>query len=125
MPYKDRDKARDNARAWARRNPLPKIARSNRFKSLMEQYKNRPCMDCGRTFPTVCMDFDHRDRSNKVTNVAAMKHYSVEKILAEIEKCDLVCASCHRIRTMTREQQTLCASNAPRPKRRYRYEPQH
>ena len=48
------------------------------------------------------MDFDHRDRKTKLTNINRMinyRSYSKEKILEEIEKCDLVCANCHRIRT--------------------------
>jgi hypothetical protein len=62
--------------------------------------KDAPCCDCGMRYPPVCMDFDHV-RGVKITNVAAMigHPYSKEEILAEIEKCDLVCANCHRIRT--------------------------
>ncbi len=66
--------------------------------------KRRPCMDCGGTFPPVCMDFDHLPGNKKSGNVSTMARlgWSTEKILAEIAKCDLVCSNCHRIRTATR-----------------------
>ena len=64
-------------------------------------------MDCGGTFPTFCMDFDHRDPEAKSYNIGAkMKGaYSPEAkqaVETEIAKCDLVCSNCHRIRTNSR-----------------------
>ena len=48
-----------------------------------------------------CLEFDHRERSEKRYNVTKMvdlrKTWS--EILAEIEKCDVRCSNCHRIRT--------------------------
>jgi hypothetical protein len=62
----------------------------------------KPCMDCGNQFPPYVMDFDHRDPTLKKNNVAYMAHSSLDRIMEEIEKCDLVCANCHRIRTHKR-----------------------
>jgi len=45
------------------------------------------------------MDFDHRDPNVKVDHVASMLSAGVNKLEAEIAKCDVVCANCHRIRT--------------------------
>ena len=65
--------------------------------------KQRPCMDCGRTFPPYVMDFDHRDGSDKVNNISRLiSRGNWARIEAEITKCDLVCANCHRIRTFVR-----------------------
>jgi hypothetical protein len=74
--------------------------RINRF-AWLDQLKAQPCMDCKRTFPPECMDFDHRDPTNKLFNVsqAAISGRSLESVQAEVAKCDLVCACCHRIRT--------------------------
>jgi hypothetical protein len=60
-------------------------------------------MDCGQTFPPYVMDFDHV-RGEKKYNVGLMASsgYSLKMIAAEIQKCDLVCANCHRIRTHQR-----------------------
>jgi hypothetical protein len=58
------------------------------------------CMDCGHTDWRV-LEFDHRDPTTKTKGVAQLlaqqtSHY---KLWAEIDKCDVVCANCHRIRT--------------------------
>jgi nucleoside 2-deoxyribosyltransferase len=70
---------------------------------LVEQ-KTKPCIDCG-FIPIVPeqMDFDHvrGTKTVEVTRLAAQGK-SNERILEEIEKCDLVCANCHRLRTSKR-----------------------
>lgn len=60
------------------------------------------CADCGGSFPPECMDFDHL--GDKVDGVATMVSRTKpwEEIEAEIAKCELVCANCHRIRTKRR-----------------------
>lgn len=59
-----------------------------------------PCHDCGKFYQACCMDFDHtrKDKHEEVGYLIAMtKTWDVIK--AEIDKCDLVCANCHRVRT--------------------------
>jgi hypothetical protein len=50
------------------------------------------------------MDFDHRDPAVKVQGVTRMIMGSIERMLAEAEKCDIVCANCHRLRTFERRR---------------------
>ena len=71
-------------------------------RELVKSYKeSNPCTDCGNFFPYYVMDLDHL--SDKISIVSAMfGKYSTKKILEEIEKCELVCANCHRIRTHMR-----------------------
>lgn len=71
----------------------------------LQELKTKPCIDCGNSFPPVCMDFDHV-RGEKKYNVGAMAYStrSWELILEEISKCDLVCSNCHRIRSYERKQ---------------------
>ncbi len=69
---------------------------------MIQSAKNKPCADCGNKFPLVCMEFDHRPEHDKKYNMATMMNHRVELILAEIAKCDIVCACCHRIRSHTR-----------------------
>lgn len=46
------------------------------------------------------LDFDHIDNDKeKEISRAIQLGWSKEHLLSEIEKCDLVCAVCHRIRT--------------------------
>lgn len=55
------------------------------------------CLHCGETDPIV-LDFHHRDPSKKSFPLSASNcySYSEETILAEIAKCDILCANCHR-----------------------------
>jgi hypothetical protein len=61
-------------------------------------------MDCEISFPFECMDFDHRPGEEKKIEIGEKHRYRLNDILAEIEKCDLVCANCHRIRTRRRRE---------------------
>ena len=62
-----------------------------------------PCHDCENKFPACCMDFDHRPQETKVACVGTLVlTRTLEEVEAEIAKCDLVCANCHRIRTQAR-----------------------
>ncbi len=64
------------------------------------------CADCGmRSEHSEIYDFDHRDPSKKVASVATLITKGTwEDFLAEIAKCEVVCANCHRIRTRARGQ---------------------
>ena len=60
------------------------------------------CADCGLSLPEhpEVFDFDHRDPAEKHAAVSALvTRGTFEDFAAEIEKCDVVCANCHRIRT--------------------------
>lgn len=67
-----------------------------------KQEKDRPCADCGGSFPPECMDFDHV-RGRKEFEIGK-SNFPVERLAAEIAKCEVVCANCHRIRTKARQQ---------------------
>jgi hypothetical protein len=72
---------------------------------LLEELRNVPCADCGGTFPKAALDFDHRDPSDKKHAVSRMLfRTSIEEILREAAKCDVVCANCHRMRTFRRRE---------------------
>lgn len=78
-----------------------KVVLRDRQRKMVNALKDKPCMDCGEPHPPWAMDFDHRDPALKKFNVAEMtsKGLSDKHILAEIAKCDVVCALCHRYRT--------------------------
>ncbi len=49
------------------------------------------------------MDFDHRDPGTKRQAVTRMiGRAGTDAILKEVDKCDIVCANCHRDRTKRR-----------------------
>lgn len=56
-----------------------------------------PCI-CGET-NILTLQFDHlRDKEFEI-GLAVMRGYSLTKIKSEIEKCQVLCANCHSIKT--------------------------
>lgn len=98
-------KIREYARLYYHRNKKKAKATMARLRangqSITRAAKNKPCADCGKRYPYYVMDFDHV-RGRKVNKVSGMVTYNTEKLRAEIRKCDVVCANCHRARTWRR-----------------------
>jgi hypothetical protein len=67
---------------------------------LLAYLSEHPCVDCGLTDVRV-LEFDHRDVAEKVAAVAVLARagYPLTRVMGEVEKCDVRCANCHRIRT--------------------------
>ena|SRR3989338_1715123 len=106
MPYRDIQKRRECHKRYYLRNKAfyreKNIRRRRQLIDFVIALKQKPCMDCGVQYPHFVMDFDHRERSSKIDSINRMivvRSFSKKKILDEIEKCDLVCANCHRKRT--------------------------
>lgn len=76
--------------------------RKAELRAIVVEFKNKPCADCGRSgLPSYCMDTDHRDPSTKQGDICDLVAAGVhpDRLRAELAKCDVVCAVCHRIRT--------------------------
>jgi len=67
---------------------------------VFEYLSTHPCIDCGETDPIV-LEFDHRDDSKKYKDISTLvsQGYKLETVFAEINKCDVRCANCHRRKT--------------------------
>ena len=76
--------------------------RTEKKQMLLEYLQNHPCLDCGNMDVRV-LEFDHV-RGNKFMDVTKMVSgaYSWNRIQEEIDKCEVVCSNCHKIRTYTR-----------------------
>lgn len=60
---------------------------------------DHPCVDCGESDPVV-LDFDHvrGEKGDNVSRLVSHGH-SWAAVRAEIEKCNVRCANCHRRKT--------------------------
>lgn len=67
--------------------------------ALWEFVNGAMCVDCGEDHPAT-LDFDHV-RGKKAFNIseAIIAGFPLAKIKAELEKCVVRCANCHRKRT--------------------------
>lgn len=72
-------------------------AKGNR--QIMAAAKNVPCADCGFKYPPYVMDFDHGDTDKAALVSTVVRTWPPERLRAEIRKCEVVCANCHRERT--------------------------
>lgn len=61
------------------------------------------CADCGQLFPAWVMHWDHLPGHEKVACISELVGSRRRTIaLAELKKCELVCANCHVLRTISR-----------------------
>jgi hypothetical protein len=88
-------KERENLRATKNREIVAKIK------------TERGCVDCGYNKDARALEFDHVDNSGKPytgkqRTVASLMYHSWDRIMEEINKCEVVCCNCHAIRTHKR-----------------------
>ena len=78
------------------RNGTDKL-RHRRNKEYIRLYKqSRCCEQCGEA-RAVCLDFHHKEPDTKRFGLTGAETYSIAAIDAEMRKCVLVCANCHRV----------------------------
>lgn len=88
---------------WTHRSEeIERVTRRQRATvEWLRELRRVPCTDCGKTYPPHVMDFDHRDPATKsfslLADSALLKNR--DALLAEVAKCDVLCANCHAIRT--------------------------
>lgn len=90
MPYKDAEAKRvfDRNRLKRRRDIL------SRYKSI------KGCADCGYNEHFAGLEFDHL--YGKDENVACIISGNWQKLKEEVFKCEVVCGTCHNIRSYER-----------------------
>lgn len=108
---RDAEKARASRRAHYHRNKEKYVAAARAHDVKVAQQVRafivgylalHPCVDCGLSDPVV-LEFDHRRPDDKLFSVGTAVHrkLSLRSVIAEIEKCDVRCANCHRRKTAT------------------------
>lgn len=93
----------DNRGTEARRPIAAHIARVERRKKRIRRFvrsikEQSSCTRCGFD-DARALDFHHRDGQEKdeILSRVHIRGWGKERILAEIAKCDVLCANCHRI----------------------------
>ncbi len=84
-------------------------------KFVWDYINSHDCLECGEPNPML-LEFAHRDPSNKSFNMASgtSRGLCVKTLQAEMDKCDLLCVKCHRLKT-AEEQNWWAEFLAPHP----------
>lgn len=71
--------------------------RRKKIKAMAIDYKGGKCCVCGYNRCNSALDFHHKDEKNKKFGLSVRGlTRSWERTKAEVDKCILVCANCHR-----------------------------
>jgi len=83
-----------------------KMLKERRQATVNRIKTSRGCADCppGTQWEAVSLDFDHLPGQVKEFGIGGHLGRNWQTILAEIAKCDVVCANHHRVRTQRRKQ---------------------
>lgn len=97
----NREKMLKYRRDWYTRNRENSIDTVKKYSvdlvQWFREYKRTcSCTICGESRPA-CLTFHHRDPTEKLIEVSILvtRHNKRERVLAEIAKCDVLCANCH------------------------------
>lgn len=66
-------------------------------KELAIRYLGGYCQKCLQIFHPACFEFHHRNPIEKDRDPSKMLSLSWERLKTELDKCDLLCANCHRL----------------------------
>jgi hypothetical protein len=108
MPYKDAAAQKAAQKEHYLKNKDKYIKRNKTYRQKVREYvqeikESKPCMDCGVSYPYYIMEFDHLH--SKINSVAKLvSSGTMNQVILEIEKCELVCSNCHKYRTWVRLQ---------------------
>lgn len=76
-----------------------KKATAENRERLLEYLLSHPCVECGEADPIV-LEFDHINPEEKEKSISALvRSRKWESVMQEIEKCQVLCANCHKRRT--------------------------
>jgi len=102
MPFKDKEYRLIYRRKWYSQNKESEKAHVRRrkleIKKWFKDYKrNLKCSRCSENH-LATLEFHHKSQSQKEKSIGIMVNdgVSINKILAEIKKCQVLCANCHR-----------------------------
>lgn len=94
---KERYRNRDGKTKQRMKDKRRRILKRNR-RFVFAYLQEHPCIDCGEEDPVV-LDFDHQRDKHLTVSQLLGRGVSIERLSAEIKKCEVRCANCHRRRT--------------------------
>lgn len=81
---------------------------------IINKSKEVPCTICQQKYSSYNMQLDHKNPNDKYKNVSQLKNFKVDTLLLEIQKCQVLCALCHRRKTIWEQRFKLYPSSRPK-----------
>lgn len=98
--YKQQHYAANRRRYIENATERRKRVGEGRMQMLVEYLRDHPCADCGED-DVLVLEFDHL--GGKEFSIArGLRDRTMAALVAEMAKCEVVCANCHRRRTAAR-----------------------
>ena len=89
------------AKEWREKNKeyvLSKQREDKRLRKLWAiEYLGGKCNSCKQEFHPAVYEFHHTDPNTKENDPSKMLQLSLVRLQAELDKCVLLCANCHRL----------------------------
>ena len=106
MPYKNQNQHREQIKAyqkeWEARNRDKRRGYCQKYSDRLRDFINNlksesGCSQCPEK-DWRCLDFHHRNPSEKTIEIvrAVRLGWGRDRIQKEVDKCDVLCANCHR-----------------------------
>lgn len=107
-----------NTQSWYRVLETENLTKDRKYKAknvrrLLDVLSTRSCVECGENDPIV-LEFDHLDRTTKCDSIGNLigRSRGWAKIQREIDKCQVLCSNCHKLKTVAENSTTTyVASN--------------
>ncbi len=98
--FKSIERRREYHKMWYQKNRKHRINQIIEYKKRIfewvKRYKEeRGCKYCGEKF-WACLEFHHKNKDKEFIISNARNGSGFSRLKKEIEKCDIVCANCHR-----------------------------
>lgn len=112
-----------NKRTYARFNEQSGMERAypphvQRNIGMINTFKAQQCAICGGRHEHYNMQIDHIDPTTKLYDVCQLKSCKMEKLLSELAKCQVLCALCHRRKSIIEQQGDKYSTPRPEPSKR-------
>jgi len=81
---------------------------------VINKFKNNQCSICSKQYETFNMQCDHINPSEKLFDISALKSRKLETLELELAKCQVLCALCHRQKSINEQKYNKYSSDRPK-----------
>jgi len=112
-----REYKRRQMKAWSKAHPgyfdKYTVRRKATCRAFVRWLKDAPCIGCGEVKAPNEVDLHHRLGEQKLDKISTIaKQGNTQQLLAELQKCDVLCKPCHRTRHKHRVRVVVAEGDA-------------